>query len=213
MSYVIERFVTGPIETNTYVVSNGLAALVIDPSSNCAKVLKYLGEKNTSVAAILLTHGHFDHILGISEIQAVFPNAKVWVNPAERPLLQSPEFNGSYLIGKPLSYTGGMQELPEGPLTIEGISFLVAYVPGHSPGGSAFIFAEDGETAHCISGDSLFAGSIGRTDFPMGDGGLLIKNIVEKLLTLPDETVVYPGHGNRTTIGREKRLNPYLSQG
>lgn len=209
MTIEIEKFVTGPIETNTYVVCDGTTCIVVDPSGNCGKIVTYITGKGRKAAAILLTHGHFDHILGIGEIQAVFPEAKVWVNPAEKPLLLNAEFNGSYLIGKPMSYSGDMSDLLEGKLTIDGISLEVLYVPGHSPGGCAFVFEDNAQT-HCISGDSLFAGSIGRTDFPLGDSRLLLQSIKTKLMVLPDDTIVYPGHGNRTTIGREKRMNPYL---
>lgn len=210
MKLAITRFVTGPLETNTYVVAAGQKpALVIDPSSNCNELIGHLKSNKATVEAILLTHGHFDHLLGITEIRDYAPGAQVWVHPAEKPLLTNAEFNGSFMIGMAFSYPGPTCDLAEGLCTVGAYSFDVLYTPGHSPGGVAFVFREGKET-HCVSGDSLFAGSIGRYDFPGSDGALLLKNIKEKLLALPDDTVVYPGHGGRTTIGRERRLNPFL---
>jgi hydroxyacylglutathione hydrolase len=210
MNISITKFVTGPIETNTYVVSKGQEpALVVDPSSGCDAIVEFLKSKKLGIAAILLTHGHFDHLLGISEIQTFAPGAEVWVHPDDCPLLANPQFNGSFMIGRAFSYTGPVRTLSEGPLSVGAYSFEVLAMPGHSPGGVAFVFRDGGETA-CISGDSLFAGSIGRSDFPGSDGDALLRCIKEKLLALPDNTVVYPGHGGRTTIGRERRLNPYL---
>jgi glyoxylase-like metal-dependent hydrolase (beta-lactamase superfamily II) len=210
MNIAITRFVTGPLETNTYVVSRKQEpVLVIDPSHNCGELLGHLTSKNLPVEAILLTHGHFDHLLGISEIRAFAPAAQVWVHPDEKPILRNAQFNGSFMIGAAFSFTGETRDLAEGPRAVGAFSFEVLHVPGHSPGGVALVFRENGETA-CISGDSLFAGSIGRYDFPGSDGALLLRSIKEKLLALPDATVVYPGHGGRTTIGRERRLNPFL---
>lgn len=210
MNITITKFVTGPLETNSYVVSMGkLPVLVIDPSSNCGELLHSLKSERKGVEAIVLTHGHFDHMLGIPEILAYAPAAPVWVNPNEKPMVVNAEFNGSFMLGKAFSHTSPTRDLPEGPLSIGPYSFDVAYMPGHTPGGAAFIFRDSNETA-CISGDSLFAGSIGRSDFPGSDGKALLRCIRDNLLTLPDNAVVYPGHGGRTTIGRERRLNPFL---
>jgi glyoxylase-like metal-dependent hydrolase (beta-lactamase superfamily II) len=212
MNITITKFVTGPLETNTYVVSRKQEpVLVIDPSSNCGELLGLLKSKKLTVEAILLTHGHFDHLLGISEIKAYAPKAPVWVHPEDKFLIASPEYNGSFMIGMTFSYKGKTSDLNEGPLTIGEFSFEVLHIPGHSPGGVALIFRGESETV-CIAGDSLFAGSIGRYDFPGSDGGKLVSAIKTKLLSLPDNTVVYPGHGGRTTIGRERRMNPFLNE-
>jgi hydroxyacylglutathione hydrolase len=214
MAISVHKFVTGPLETNTYVISKAGSCLVVDPSSGCDKPLGLIRNEHLAVAAILLTHCHFDHILGIAEIRSIDPAAAVWAHPAEKPLLTNAEYNGSYLINKPTTYDGPITELSEGRASLGDFSFDVLHVPGHSPGGCAFVFQNtdsDADAAHCFSGDALFAGSIGRHDFPFGDGALLIKSITEKLLTLPDDTVVHPGHGGRTTIGREKRMNPFLN--
>jgi glyoxylase-like metal-dependent hydrolase (beta-lactamase superfamily II) len=208
MDVAIERFVTGPIETNTYVVhaDQAKSCLVIDPSSGCGDVLDFIKKLGVGAEAVCLTHGHFDHMLGIEEITAAFPKASVWVHADEKIVLENAHFNGAVMLAMEFTYKKPTQTLHEGDMTIGEYAFSVLHIPGHSPGGCAFLFGKN-----CISGDTLFAGSIGRTDFPGCNGELFIRSIRQKLLTLPDETVIWPGHGNRTTIGREKRCNPFLS--
>jgi glyoxylase-like metal-dependent hydrolase (beta-lactamase superfamily II) len=154
-----------------------------------------------------LTHAHFDHVLGVPEILEEYPATPVWVHRGDRALIAKSESNGAFLIGQDFTYNGPLQDLTESTKRIGSFDCTVFHVPGHTPGGCALVFG-----AHCLSGDSLFAGSVGRTDFEYGDSELLLKNIKEKLLVLPEATVVYPGHGGRTTIGREKRLNPFLQE-
>jgi len=208
MDVDIERFVTGPIETNTYVVSGdgSPGCLVIDPSSGCDDVLEFAERRGLRVEGICLTHGHFDHFLGIGEVTSRFADAAVWAHPLEHEIIRNAHYNGAVMLGMDFAYMGPLKSLAEGRLTIGAFTFEVRHVPGHSPGGCAMIFGKN-----CISGDAVFAGSIGRTDFPGSDGELFMRNIREKLLTLPDDTVIWPGHGGRTTVGREKRLNPFLS--
>ncbi len=206
MHLTVKKFVTGPIETNTYVVGNeSKACIIIDPSHGCDTILEHINTQGLSCVAIILTHGHFDHFLGLEEILKVFPDTGIWIHHEEVTFLSNPDFNGSYMIGMEVSYTGPVKEIYEGFQEIGGFPMQVFHVPGHSPGGIV-LYMEP----YCFSGDTLFAGSIGRFDFPGCDGGALIANIREKLLTLPDETVVCPGHGGRTTVGREKKRNPFL---
>lgn len=207
MELTVKRFVTGPIETNTYVLSNDSGAcIIIDPSSGCGKVLGYIKDNSLSPEAICLTHCHFDHFMGIKEVVRYYLDIEVWAHPDEKPMLENPEYNGSYMLGAMLTYKGPLKELHEGEVQVGSFTLTVLSVPGHSPGGCAFVIDK-----HCFSGDTLFAGSIGRFDFPGCDGTLLLKNIKEKLFTLPDETIVHSGHGGRTTIGREKRYNPFFT--
>jgi hydroxyacylglutathione hydrolase len=206
MNVSIERFITGPLETNTYVVSSGSACLIVDPSSGCGKVAAFIDEHGLKPEAICLTHGHFDHIMGIAEIKSRFGNLGVWAHPDEKILLTNPEYNGSFMIGANIALSEEILPLSEGEMTIGSFTPTVLHIPGHSPGGVAYVFGK-----HCLCGDSLFAGSIGRTDFPGCDPEALVSTIRAKLFSLPDDTIVYPGHMNRTTIGREKRSNPFLS--
>lgn len=206
MSVHIEKFVTGPIETNTYVVVNEeMKCFIVDPSSDCDEVLSYLKDNSITPESIVITHGHFDHVMGISEILPVYPKLIVYMHPGESFLLRKAELNGSVMMGVNFSYAGPVVDLNEGSMQIGSFNVTIIVVPGHSPAGTAVLVDK-----YLICGDILFAGSVGRSDLPGGNGALLVKGIHEKLLILPDETVVCPGHGGRTTIAREKRENPYL---
>ncbi len=208
MPIEIKPFVTGPIETNTYVVWNEKKqCCVVDPSGGCKAVLKFIEDQSLVPGAIILTHGHFDHCIGIPEILAGFPEIPVWVHPQDADFLKRADYNGSFMVGLDFAYTGPLNYLTEGKMRIGGMECTVFHVPGHTPGGCALVFEN-----HCLSGDSLFAGSVGRSDWEYGDGDLLIRAIKEKLVPLPEATVVHPGHMGRTTIGREKRMNPFLQE-
>jgi glyoxylase-like metal-dependent hydrolase (beta-lactamase superfamily II) len=203
----IKCFELGELATNAYVVADAHeSCILIDPPRGCADALEYIVKKKLQLRAIVLTHGHFDHIMGIPEVQERFPDTPVWIHRDDTPYLSKPFLNASVLLGQKFSYEGPVKELDEGTQTIGGFEFTVLHVPGHTPGGIALVIDNV-----CICGDSLFAGSIGRYDFAGGNGDLLIRKIKEKLLTLPDTTVLYPGHGGRTTVGREKRMNPFFS--
>ena len=203
----VTRFVTGPIETNTYVVADDekKACLVVDPSAGCEDVLRKIEQDELRAEAILLTHAHFDHSMGIPELHERLGGIPVYVHPSEIAFLSNAKLNGSLLLGEEFVFTGEISELAEGTVKIGDFALTVLHLPGHTPGGCAFLFG-----THCLSGDALFAGSVGRSDLPGGDGDALIAAITQKLLALPDDTVVHPGHGGRTTIGRERRSNPFL---
>jgi hydroxyacylglutathione hydrolase len=206
MTITVERFVTGPIETNTYVVVNQLhECLIVDPSSECDEVIAFLMKERLEPNSIIITHGHFDHIIGIPEIIAHFPSAVTYIHPAERSSLTNPRHNMSIMLGLSFSYNGPVRDLTEGQFTVGNLSGQVYVIPGHSPGGCALHIDN-----YLFCGDILFPNGIGRTDFPGGDQTSLVAGIRSKLMQLADETIVCPGHGGRTTIGRERRLNHYL---
>jgi glyoxylase-like metal-dependent hydrolase (beta-lactamase superfamily II) len=202
----ITPFITGPIETNTYVVSNReKKCCIVDPSGGCGEMLRYIEGASLDPCAIILTHGHFDHLIGIPEVLRRFPEVSLWAHPLDFDLIKRADLNGSPMIGIRYEYNGPLHGLTEGAMRIGGFECTVFHIPGHTPGGCALLF--DG---HLLSGDSLFAGSVGRTDWEYCDTEALIRSIKEKLLPLPDNTVVHPGHMGRTTIGRERRMNPFL---
>lgn len=209
MAVTLERFITGPIETNTYLLLHNVkTCLIIDPSSECGEVLQFIVDHDLELQGIVITHGHFDHIGGIPEVMAAYPQVPVFINPAERSTLTNPQHNMSVLMGMSFTYHGEATMLDEGPFTAGDFSGEVYCVPGHSPGGCALLIDH-----FLLCGDILFAGSVGRTDFPGGNHSQLIDGIKNKLMKLPDETIVCPGHGGRSTIGRERRVNPYLHGG
>jgi hydroxyacylglutathione hydrolase len=207
MSVEVERFVTGPLEVNTYLVSTNGCAVLFDPSTGCGEVLGAIVKNNQVLEAIVLTHAHFDHITGLPEVLSKYPDVPVYCPEDDIPMLRDENMNGSPFVGMPFVFTGPVIALKEGPVEIGHFSFMVLNIPGHTPGGAALLIDD-----YCFCGDILFAGSIGRSDFPGGDGDALIKGIHKKLLTLDSSVTVCPGHGGRTTIGRERRVNPFLKE-
>ncbi|ROR32763.1 MBL fold metallo-hydrolase [Inmirania thermothiophila] len=202
----IERFVTGPMETNTWVLhAVPGACIVIDPSEGCGALLRHLAAEGLEPVAVVLTHGHFDHCLGLPEVIGAHPDARVLIHPEDRHYLTDVNYNGSPMIGREFVWEGEVEPLEAGRVSLAGMELEVMHLPGHTPGGIGLRI--DG---HLFSGDVLFAGSVGRTDFLGGSTEALLSSIHERLLTLPDSTRVHPGHGPDTTIGDERRFNPFL---
>ncbi|MEM9883831.1 MAG: MBL fold metallo-hydrolase [Planctomycetota bacterium] len=207
----ITAFALGPFQTNCYVVTapDGCAWLV-DVGSDPAAMLDHVETQDLTVEKIVLTHAHADHIAGLGEAVERHPDALVLIHENETDFLTDTTLNLSAGFGFPVVAPEASGTLRHGDrLTLSGHTFEVRHTPGHSPGGITLYQAQDGVT---LVGDTLFAGSIGRFDFPTSDGPALLRSIHAQLLTLPDETKVYPGHGPATTIGDERATNPYLRQ-
>jgi hydroxyacylglutathione hydrolase len=205
----IHRFVLGPVQTNTYVVGNAATgeAVVIDPAWDGARLAQEIDRLHVRLTAIWLTHAHFDHFGGTGGLVERLP-VPVALHPADMPLWR--ERGGADWFG-----FAGFDPGPEPTVDLEdgtqmhgaGLDFDVRHVPGHTPGHVVF-YAPALRAAFC--GDVIFAGGIGRTDFPGGNWNQLLSSIQERVLTLPDETVLYPGHGPSTTVGSERDSNPFL---
>ncbi|SDI95557.1 MBL fold metallo-hydrolase [Salimicrobium halophilum] len=204
----IARIPLGPIGTNGYVLYKEGRALVIDPGGDFDKLHTFMEEKNLQVEAILLTHAHFDHIGAVEEVRKHY-KAPVYVHLEEADWLETPSKNGSEWFGMdPVVANGPDFILEPGTQRIGDFQFEVRHVPGHSPGSVAFVFRNERFT---IAGDTLFQRGIGRTDLPGGDYEQLIDAILEQLLTLRDDMKIYPGHGEPTTVGEERKANPFLT--
>ena len=208
MALRVDKLSLGPMGTNCYVVradSSAKDAAVVDPSGDATELRLTLAGLGATCTAILVTHGHWDHLLGVADL-AEGTEAPVHMPAGERTLLESPErFTPSGVVLRP--YTPDV--LLEGGETLElaGISFDVVSVPGHSPAHLAYHSG-----GHLFSGDVLFQGSVGRTDLPGADWETLLASIRSLVDTLPPETVVYPGHGPITTLGDELARNPFLGE-
>lgn len=205
----IGKMLLGSLGTNCYFVYDDQKkkAVVFDPADEGALLYNKLSAAGLSVEAIYLTHGHYDHMAGCEELKSL-SGAGIYALDAEEELCKDPLQNLSQLFGKVISLSvDGL--LHDGEVCSEaGVTFRVIATPGHTVGSCAYYFEEEG---FLVGGDTLFEGSVGRTDFPTGSATQLVKSIKEKLFVLPEEVKVFSGHGDVTTIGYEKQYNPFLA--
>ena len=204
----VEKFVTGINSTNCYLAINEETkqAVVIDPAACPSYLMSHIKSEGLKVEAILLTHGHFDHIMGIDGFLSEF-DVPVYVHEDDADAMEDPVLNQSstYTSG----YTFGKARYLRDRQTLElaGYTFQVIHTPGHTKGGCCYYVASEDVL---FSGDTLFQNSVGRTDFVNSSTSDLVHSVREKLFLLPDDTIVYPGHMGETKIGHEKKYNPYV---
>ena len=202
-----------PFAENTYLLwaDGSTDTVVVDPGFEPDAVLEALRERELTPVAVLNTHGHVDHIAGNKAMKQYFPDAPLVIGRGDAAMLTDPALNLSGAFGFDIVSPPADRLVDEGDeFTFAGMTFGVLEIPGHSPGHVAYVL--DGPDAKMVlGGDVLFAGSIGRTDFPNGSQTQLVAGIRAKLWPLPDATRVYPGHGPVTTIGEEKRTNPFAA--
>jgi len=209
----------GPIATNCYFVFNDRSAeenvntdepipcIFFDPADMGEMIYEKLKEKNIKIELILLTHGHFDHMAGADELRRL-SGAPIWCWEKEADVCQDPDVNLSYdFIGKSITIKPDKYLKDNEIIEAAGLKLRLIGTPGHTVGSCCYSFDDD---KVLISGDTLFEGSVGRTDFPGGSSSTLVRSVKDKLFGLPDDTIVYPGHGAVTTIGDEKLYNPFV---
>lgn len=206
---MIEGRAMGALGANCYLYAcmESKKAAIIDPGADGKKIYRWVLEKGLKVDYILLTHGHVDHIGAVDELRELLGKVSVGIHAGDAGMLTDGMRNLSNYFGPGLALKKADFLLQDGQeLAIGKQTLKVISTPGHSPGGVCFLSSEG-----LFSGDTLFAGSIGRTDFPGGSLEQLLDGVKKKLLILPEDTRVFPGHGEETTIGEEKRDNPFLA--
>jgi hydroxyacylglutathione hydrolase len=219
---LIAGFPAGPWGTNCYVAATGPGSecVVIDPGKDAADgVAEVVREHRLKPVAVLVTHGHIDHMWSVAPVAGTY-DATAWIHPNDRHLLADPMagmsretsqmlLGGNYEFAEP-DDVRELKDLQE--LELAGLRFVVDHTPGHTEGSVTFRspYARDDISEVMFSGDLLFAGSIGRTDLPGGDHPTMLRSLASKVLPLADDIVVLPGHGEQTSIGRERATNPYL---
>lgn len=205
----IDTLVLGMVRTNCYIISSETTkeAVVIDPADEAERIVSFLEEKGLTLKAILLTHGHFDHITGMKDLLKRFP-VKVYAGREEEELLNTPSWNysgttGLNIMAKADVWLEDLENLAFGDLECKVIA-----TPGHTKGCVCYYFEKE---SVLFSGDTLFFESIGRTDLPTGDSRMILQSLNSKLMLISDDVCVYPGHGSQTTIGHERKNNPYTN--
>ncbi|MDD4908763.1 MAG: MBL fold metallo-hydrolase [Candidatus Omnitrophica bacterium] len=204
---ILEQIKVGLMQVNCYILADPQTrgAMIIDPGDEYDKIAQLLGRKKLKASFIVNTHGHIDHIGAENEF-----SLPVYIYKDEVPMLKDASLNLSGFLQAPFTVKAEVKALEDNQeITLDSLRLKVLHTPGHTPGGIALLLLQP-EGKIVFTGDTLFYSSVGRTDFPGASSKTLINSIKTRLLTLSDDTVVYPGHGPRTTIGQEKKNNPFL---
>ena len=204
----MKHYCVGQVATNCYFAINEETKemLVIDPGDSAQMLAEKIKKEGLKPKAVLLTHGHFDHAMAAEELAELF-GIPVYAHEAEKDTLEDSGKNVSIMIGRRDSYHADVYGRDGEVLQLAGMELKVLHTPGHTAGGCCYYLEKE---KVLFSGDTLFCQSVGRTDFPGGSMSKLVRSIKEKLMALPDEVRVYPGHMGLTTIGTERARNPYL---
>jgi len=210
----VSTIVSDLFEENAYVVrkKGSDVCVVIDPGLDPVQIVKYIESENLSVAASLITHGHSDHIGGNATLKERWPDCQIVIGTQDAPKLINPELNLSASFGVELSSPPADVTVDDGDVySAAGLEFTVAAIPGHSVGHVVYCIHATSPKMVFV-GDVIFYSSVGRTDLPGGSFQQLAAGIHKKLFSMPDETILLPGHGPKTTVGREKISNPFVGQ-
>ena len=212
---VIGCYMIGMVQTNFYYLhrEGESATIVFDPADYGKEIYEHLTGQGLEIKGIFLTHGHFDHIMGLKALKAAC-GAPVYASALERELMEDPQLNGSADIGRFCTAQADHYLIDGEKVTQAGMTLKMISTPGHTEGSCCYYFdaQETGADPILICGDTLFEESVGKTDLPTGDMQDLVESIRTKLYVLPDETVVYSGHGGNTTIGHEKKYNFFVPE-
>lgn len=206
--YKIDSRILGMVGTNCYLLCNMdiKECVLIDPADSQDEISRMIDESGCSLKGILLTHGHFDHIMAADAVRDKY-GVKVYASCDEKNTLEQPHINLGEAYGLKLSVKADVWHKDGEILKLAGFDIEALHTPGHTEGGSCYYIREIGVL---FSGDTLFCGSVGRTDFPGGSMSEIVHSIKEKVMVLPDDTKVYPGHGEGTSVGYERENNPFL---
>lgn len=202
--------VLGMVGTNCCLVVDRISrdAILIDPADDCPAIVKMAEDAGAKIQGIFLTHGHFDHITAAREAAEAL-HTEIYACEEEKELLADSRMNCSSMGRKEVSLTAAYWLKDGEKLSLGTLSFQAIHTPGHTKGGMCYYFPEDGLL---LSGDTLFLENVGRTDLPTGNMSQIISSVKDKLMVLPEDTLVLPGHGPETTIGYEKKNNPYIDE-
>ncbi|MDT8341080.1 MAG: MBL fold metallo-hydrolase [Longimicrobiales bacterium] len=208
----VRCFPGGPFQENGYLVlsERGPATVAVDPGGGAGEMVRFLEEEGRALTAIVLTHAHLDHVDGVPAVRAFAPDAPIHLHPADRLLYDAvPDQARMFGLPAPALPAPDVEIVPGADLALASdLRFQVRFAPGHAPGHVILVADAEG---WALVGDVVFQGSIGRTDLPGGDFQTLMRSIREQVLTLPDEMRLLPGHGPETSVGRERRTNPFLT--